>query len=277
MLRAVLATILLGTAFAKLASGGAARAALRSYGLTSARARAVGWSLLIALEAGLGVALATGAPGAAEAAAGTLAFFAAMLVLVVLRGGSGQPCGCFGGRSRIGWTGAGRAALLAAACASLPFVASTRFATQTWLAIGLVATLCGLAVLGVAIVALAREVGELRLSLGPQAALSLEGEGPELGRTVSLPRLDADRPQALAVFTSANCPLCHAIRPALRLLARDSDLQVEEFDEQNDAEAWDVLDIPGSPYGVVLEQGRVIAKGTFNTLLQLESLLAARA
>jgi hypothetical protein len=37
---------------------------------------------------------------------------------------------------------------------------------------------------------------------------------------------------------------------------------------------WESLAVPGSPYGVVLDpDGVVLAKGTFNTLFQLEGLI----
>ena len=42
------------------------------------------------------------------------------------------------------------------------------------------------------------------------------------------------------------------------------------------ADAWDELSVPGSPYAVVLSaDGEVLSKGTFNSLYQLESLLVA--
>ena len=48
------------------------------------------------------------------------------------------------------------------------------------------------------------------------------------------------------------------------------------FDEHRDAEAWEALSVPGSPYAVALGlDGTVLAKGTFNSLGQLESVLAA--
>ena len=274
VLRVVLAAILLGAAVTKLASGRNGRDALRSYGLARAETRAAAWAGAIALEAALAVGVVAGVPGAAEAAAGLLAVFAVALAIAIFRGAAGKPCGCFGGGSRIGWPGVARTSLLALAFLAIPLVPDTRVATQTWLEIGLVAAIAAIALLGIALLALAREVGELRLAVGPQTALSLEGEGPELGIAVTLPRLDPGVRLNLAVFTSANCPLCDAVRPSLRLLAREPDLHVEEFDERADAAAWDALDIPGSPYGVVVEAGRVVAKGTFNTLLQLESLLA---
>ncbi len=275
MLRVVLAAILLGAAVAKLASGRTGRAAFRSYGLRRAETRAVAWGAAIALESALAVVVVLAVPGAAEAAAGVLAFFAVVLAVSIFRGAAGKPCGCFGGHSRIGWPGVARTALLALAFLSIPLLPDTRPSAQTWLEVGLAAAMAGIVLLAVAVLALAREIGELRLAVGPQAALSLEDEGPELGVVVNLPRLDTSARLTLAVFTSASCPLCKLLRPALRLVASDPDVRVEEFDEREDAAAWDALEVPGSPYGVVLEPGgRVVAKGTFNTLLQLESLLA---
>jgi 3-methylcrotonyl-CoA carboxylase alpha subunit len=46
--------------------------------------------------------------------------------------------------------------------------------------------------------------------------------------------------------------------------------------EAADAAVWAELDIPGSPFAVALDRdGAVLAKGTFNNLAQLESVLAA--
>ena len=42
-----------------------------------------------------------------------------------------------------------------------------------------------------------------------------------------------------------------------------------------DAAVWTELDVPGSPYAIALDRdGMVLAKGTFNNLAQLESVLA---
>ena len=58
-------------------------------------------------------------------------------------------------------------------------------------------------------------------------------------------------------------------------MANDPEVDLELFDEEADAEAWSSLGVPGSPYAVVLGQdGEVLAKGTFNSLFQLESLIA---
>jgi hypothetical protein len=276
LVRFSLAAILLVAAAAKLVSGGRSREALRSYGVTSARLRAVLWVATVAAEAGLAVAVAAGVPGAAAGAAALLALFALALVAAIARGRAGAPCGCFGGRSRIGWAGAARTALLAAAFAALPFLPDARPSTEAWLAFGLVVALFAVAGLAVAVLALARELGELRLAVRPQAALSLEHEGPPLGSRVELiERFERPAPISLAVFTSPGCALCRALEPSLRLVASDPEVELELFDEEADAEVWHSLSVPGSPYAVVLSpEGEVLAKGTFNTLFQLESLIA---
>ena len=118
-------------------------------------------------------------------------------------------------------------------------------------------------------------MSHVRLAIAPQAALSLEHEGPEVGGRVALiERFERSAPLALAVFTSPSCHLCRALEPSLRLVRADPDVELVVFDEEEDAAAWAALAVPGSPYGVVLgRDGEVLAKGTFNSLFQLESLL----
>ena len=268
--------MLLVSAAAKLAAGRAGREALSSYGVESQRTQAGLWAGIVVVETALAVGLAADVPGAAEAATALLALFAGTLAVAILRGRSGAPCGCFGGRSRIGWPAVARTLLLVAAAALVAFAPDTTPSAEAWLAAGLAVALVGLAVLAVAVLALARELGELRLAVAPQAALSLAHEGPELGGRVGLiDRFEGRAPLAVAVFTSAGCSLCAALEPSLRLVANDPDLELRLFDEQAEAEAWSSLAVPGSPYAVVLgRDGEVLAKGTFNSLFQLESLIA---
>lgn len=276
LLRFLLAAVLLASAAAKLASGHSSREALRSYGISWPRARAALWGGTIVAETGLAVAVAAGVRGAAEAAAALLAVFAVALAVAILRGRAGAPCGCFGGRSRIGWLAFARTALLAGGFVAVAFLPDTKPSREAWLGVGLVVALVGLIALAVAVLALARELGELRLAVAPQAALSLEHEGPELGGRVGLiERFEGRAPLAVAVFTSPGCGLCQALEPSLRLVANDPEVELELFDEEADADAWASLAVPGSPYAVVLgRDGEVLAKGTFNSLFQLESLLA---
>ena len=274
----MLAAVLLAAAGSKLAAGRRGRDALRSYGLDSAGARAAAWGAAIALEAVVAAAVLVD-ERAAFAAAALLALFAAAQAVAIGRGRAGAPCGCFGARGRLsGWSVA-RTAVLAAAFAALPFLPNATPSTRAWLAAGLAVALAGVAALAVSLLALARELGELRLTIAPQAALSLEHEGPEVGGRVPLAeRFETEAPLKVAVFSSRTCSLCAALEPSLRLLANDPELELRVFDEHDDADAWAALAVPGSPYAVVLAgDGEVLAKGTFNSLLQLEGLVAARA
>jgi hypothetical protein len=279
LLRWSLAAVLAAAAAAKFLAGARGRAALRSYGIERAPVRATLWAAAIVVEAALATAVLMRVSGAAEAAAAMLALFAAALVGAIKRGRRGRPCACFGGGGRIGWPAVARTSALAAGLAVLPVLPSVRPSTDAWLVAGIAVSLCAVAALGIAVLALAREVGQLRLALGPQLALSLEHEGPELGsRTTLIERFEGAAPLSLAVFSSPGCPLCHALEPSIRLVASDPAVELELFDEERDAEAWHALDVPGSPYAVVLARdGEVLAKGTFNTLLQLEGLLAGAA
>jgi hypothetical protein len=173
----------------------------------------------------------------------------------------------------------GRALALAAALAALPLVPGGAVATQTWLGAGLALALAGVAGLAVAVLALAREVGRLRLAVGDQGALEVAEEGPPVG--VPSPLVERFAPTrttrlALAVFSSEGCALCASAAPSVALLAKEPALAVETFDEVRHADAWALADVPGSPYAVALDpgDGRVLAKGTFNGLAQLESVLA---
>lgn len=69
--------------------------------------------------------------------------------------------------------------------------------------------------------------------------------------------------------------MCRTLEPAVEYFGRDPDVALRTFDERRDAAAWRALDVPGSPYAVALGlDGTVLAKGTFNSLGQLESVLA---
>jgi hypothetical protein len=276
LLQFVLAAVLLVAAAAKARAGRSGRDALRSYGLEDARVRAGAWALTIAAEVAVAVAVLVDVD-AALAGAALLALFAGAQTMAIARGRAGAPCGCFGGRARIGWPSVARTAALAAAFAALPFLPDTKLSTDAWLAVGLGVALLGVAALAVALLALAREVGELRLAVAPQAALSLDHEGPELGGRVALvERFEREAQIKVAVFTSPNCSLCAALEPSLRLLGNDPGVELVTFDEHDDADAWHALAVPGSPYAVVLDaDGIVLSKGTFNSLYQLESLVGA--
>jgi len=118
----------------------------------------------------------------------------------------------------------------------------------------------------------------LRLRLGPGTALEIPDEGPALGSRTELIRRFSPpdgAELALAVFVSEACHVCKGLEPAIASLARDPALAVEVFEEGVEPEAWRELEVPGSPYALALDlAGAVLAKGTFNNLAQLESVLA---
>ncbi len=271
--------ILIAAAVAKSASPATSRAALGTFGISSGRGQALAWVLLIATELGLGVAVALGIDLAAWLAAGLMLVFAVAMVVAIARGRAGAPCACFGARSTVGWAGAGRNALLGAGFAALPLLPEASLTTDQWLGLGLVTALLAVAGLSVVVLALAREVGMLRLRLGPASALEIEGEGPPLGSHADVvERIEAGpgAQLALAVFTSAGCHVCRQLEPAVQSLATDPFVAVRSFEEEVDTAVWSDLEIPGSPFAVAMDlEGTVLAKGTFNNLAQLESVLGA--
>jgi len=274
-----LALVLLVSAGMKLATGPAGRAALATYGIRGEPLSSVAWAALGAIEAGLAVCLATGAEGAAWATAALFTVFCAAQGVVLLQGRGGAPCACFGAKGRVGRASLGRAALLAVAAAVLPLLDRRPLTTEEWLGLGLAVALLGVAALAVGLLALAREIGELRLQIGPQGALEIAGEGPEIGGRTALAEhfagLGADQ-FGLAVFTSEGCHICQALAPAVAAFERDPRVLLRRFDEVDDADVWALADVPGSPFSVVVgADGIVLAKGTFNSGGQLESVLAA--
>src|SRR3954454_5183676 len=280
-LRAGLGIVLAGAALAKLASPRASIAAMASFGFEGGPLRPIAWAGLIAIELSLGVAVALGSDTAAYLAAGLMLLFAALTASALLRGQAGAPCACFGPRSRVSWLGVLRNALLAAGFALLPSADSVSIGTDAWMWILIGVALAGCVGLTIAVLALAREVGMLRLQLGTQGALEIRGEGPDVGSTA--PGLSARISQngaeyGLAVFTSDGCGICQTLAPAIENVAQDPRVAVGVFDEVVEEELWRNLEIPGSPFALALDrESTVLAKGTFNNLAQLESVLATAA
>ncbi len=278
IVRLLLAGVLTGAALTKLASPASSRAALVTFGVGPGQAQYLVWGSVVVTELGLAAAVALGVPGAAYAAAALMALFGLILIGALLRGQAGAPCACFGSGSKVGWGAVARNLALAAAFAALPLLPSSDLSNDQWLGVGLVIALLACGTLAVAVFALAREVGMLRLQLGPQAALDVAGEGPPLGtRTELIGRFEpgASAELALAVFLSESCHACHALEPALEALDAEPILARRSFDEVRDADAWRELRVPGSPYAVALDLGgRVLARGTVNNLAQVESVLA---
>lgn len=277
VVRVALAVVLAVAAASKLRSPTSAAAGLATFGVPRPlRLPAV--VVLTALEAALAVGVAVGSDVAAYAAAALLAVFAAAVGAALARGAGGAPCGCFGARSRVGGASVVRNVTLAAAFATVPALPTGVPSAEGWLAVGLGGAFVCIALLTVAVLALARELGMLRLRLGAESALDVSEEGPPIGLRVDLrERFPHEAPAtlALAIFSSEGCRLCQSLRPVLAAFQRDPLVAVEVFDEVRDADVWRELRIPGSPFAVALDRnGAVRAKGTFNTYGQLESILA---
>jgi hypothetical protein len=255
-----------------------AAAALATYGVRGAARQTAALWLLVSGELVVAAVLVADLGWALAAAAGLFALFAATTTAALLAGRGGRPCACFGGASRLGWATPLRAAVpaLLAGAGALGWFPLGPSGYDRWLTLGLSLSLVVIAALALAVLALAREVGVLRLSAGDaRGALEIESEGPGLGEAQPWAQAIEVGPRTLlrlAVFTSDGCPLCGQVAPAVAHVAGDPLLAVRSFDEYRDAGVWAAAAIPGSPYAVAL------AKGTFNGLGQLESVLAtARA
>jgi GNAT superfamily N-acetyltransferase len=276
-IRLAMAGVLVVSSVAKLASPSSTRAALATFGVVGELRQRVAWTLLVAGELALAAGVAAGSPLAAYLAAGLMAAFAGALALALQRGRAGAPCACFGARSRVSTAAVGRNVLLAAGFLLTAILPSSSLTTEQWLGLGLGVALIAIVGLAAAVLALAREVGMLRLRLGPDAALEIPEEGPEIGERSAL--IDRFQPGpaaelALAVFVSEGCRACQSLEPAIASLATEPAIAVETFAEGGDPAAWTEARVPGSPFAVALAlDGTVLAKGTFNNLAQLESVL----
>jgi hypothetical protein len=272
----VLAALLIVAAALKLRAFSSSASALETYAVPTALRRPA-MVAVIALELAIAGALVAGVSTAAYAGAALLLVFAAATGVALLRGRRGAPCGCFGAHSRVGPGALVRDLVLAAAFVAVPSLPDGAPGTTGWLVLALVLAFTCIAALAAAVLALAREVGLLRLRLGPELALDVAGEGPPLGSQVELGRV-VETATTLAVFSSEGCRLCRALQPSLAAFAREPAISLLVFDEVRDADVWRRLNVPGSPYAVVVDElGEVRAKGTFNTHGQLEAIVAASA
>jgi hypothetical protein len=275
--RLLLAGVLGGAALAKIASPASSQASLATFGFGEGALRRLAWGVLVATELGLAIGVGAGSDGAAYAAAALMAMFALLLISALMQGRAGAPCACFGARSRVTPLAVLRNLALAAGFALLPSLPQADLSGDQWLGLGLAVALVACAGLGVAVLALAREVGMLRLQLGTQGALEIAGEGPDLGTEAPALAAPEVRPDALglAIFTSPGCHICQTLEPAIQSLRAEPDLVVRIFDERDQAEQWSALEVPGSPFAIAHgADGTVLAKGTFNSLAQLESVAA---
>ena len=221
-------------------------ASLEPFGIKGRRAQHGAVVLVAVVGSALAAGVAAGWDAASYAAAALAAGFAGALTWAAANGGGGLPCPCFGGRSRIGFgTAAHRGTRRRVRGRAGPRGAVSP-SRDAWVIAGLGIALAGVLVLGVAVLALAREVAALRLRLPPDSALEILSEAP---RSASERQLLDRLPLgphaqfALAVFTSEGCRLCRC-RPAVDAIDRDPLVYVAVFDEYRDAGVWEALAVP---------------------------------
>jgi hypothetical protein len=133
-------------------------------------------------------------------------------------------------------------------------------------------------VLGLAVVALLRQIGVLHARLAPMG-VHFAGEGPEPGTRAPLPEVFpyGDAPLTLIVFTSPSCLVCAALRPSFDALRRGyTDLAVTEIDhDDRSAPVFRAFQVSSTPYVVAVDRtGVVRGRGVANSLEQLEELVA---
>lgn len=174
---------------------------------------------------------------------------------------------------------------------------------EGWWAASYVVLWALVVLLGIIVVALARQIGTLHLRLGPRGALEMDEEGPPLGTALpeeTLPDVGGTaraiggpgEPQLL-LFVSPGCIVCEQVLPGIPAVAKSSALRpfvltdVDEHETRRAYQSKDVgapliparfaaqrYEVPGTPYVIVLDSlGIVRGKGTINNLEQLEGLV----
>ncbi|WP_242129448.1 methylamine utilization protein MauD [Sphingobium sp. Sx8-8] len=162
--------------------------------------------------------------------------------------------------------------------------------------------------LGVALVALARQVGILHMRVAPAGALATAGGSAVADDTAGLVGQSIDGRMLtlggplpgtalrLLMFVSAQCPLCKGLIPVARSFAQherialtfvgDDDPAAQRamiaqhglqgYDFVNDALVGRTLGVGKLPFAVLIdEQGRILSKGLVNSREHLESLIVA--
>jgi hypothetical protein len=261
--------VLIWAAAAKLSSRKPER--LEPYGIPRSL-RTPSYMGLALAEGLVGAALLVGLPKAPLAAVALGFLFVGALLRARARGVRRLDCGCFGSKER------GIEVLIARATGFTALAALSAFevpqpSRSTLVLMALAALTLAVVLLGALVLALYRQVGILTLRLGPGVALELAEEGP----AIAAPAPDLDGLQGtgheLVAFFSRGCRLCRQLSPAVRALAAEG-LPVRVVYEHEQPQAFERWGVPGTPFAVHVVDGTVAAKGTVNTLEQLEALIA---
>jgi hypothetical protein len=132
-------------------------------------------------------------------------------------------------------------------------------------------------VLGLAVLALLRQVGLLHTRVAPMG-VHFAGEGPELDQPAP-DAGDVDYSRAhctLLAFTAASCEICATLRPGLARLGRSyREVELRFVDHDQAPEVFSRFGVRSTPYLVVVDgHGVVRSRGVANTLDQAEEMLA---
>jgi uncharacterized membrane protein YphA (DoxX/SURF4 family) len=275
--RIVVGLVLLWAAAAKLRRREDLPDWISAYGVPARHAHYTAWAVM-AIEAVVGILLVFGIamPFTAYAAVGLGVVFLAALGQARLRGVERMRCGCFGAAEsrtdhlllRAG--GFTALALVAALGGGLEVSASS----DTVVAVVLVLLSGAVVLLALLVFALYRQVGVLTLRIGPRVPFELAEEGPQIGQ--GAPALDGlrGRRSEVVFFFSSTCRICRQLSAGVAALARQG-LAVRVVEEELEEDAFSRWNVPGTPFVVHLVDGVVAAKGTVNTLEELEQLLDA--
>lgn len=145
-----------------------------------------------------------------------------------------------------------------------------------WIA-SYVALWVAVVVLGLAVVALLRQIGVLHARLSPMG-VHFAGEGPELDAPAPLagPFSYEDASLTLVAFTSPTCEVCERLRPSLVALRREyGDVHFVELEHgDRTAPTFRAFNVSNTPYFVAVDRdGIVRGRGVANSLEQVEELI----
>lgn len=130
-------------------------------------------------------------------------------------------------------------------------------------------------ILGVAVVALLRQIGVLHSRLAPLGT-HFAGEGPEPDSAAPLVGFDwMTSPLTTVLFTSTTCAICRELKPSIDALRRQyRDLRFETVDAQEHAPIFSAFSVRSTPYIVTVSRdGIVRGGGVANSIEQIEQLI----
>jgi hypothetical protein len=133
------------------------------------------------------------------------------------------------------------------------------------------------AVLGITVIALLRQVGVLHTRVAPMG-VHFAGEGPDLESAApEARRFDYGRHDlTLVAFTSPTCELCAQLVPGLRRIEQTyTEVALRTVSSEDDTSVFASFKVRSTPYLVAVNRdGIVRSRGVANTVDQAEEMLA---